>query len=320
MRLFDGINHPSAQQVIAAGCQGALLYAGTPGDSLGKDFTGAQYQDYETAGLVCVFVFEHTANDMAGGHAGGWGNAGALLADLQAKGVDPACPVCSTVDEHVSAANIPLAVAYQAGFYQCVKANSWAAPTGVYGFAETLTACHDAGCADWYWGAGQRSLLPAFTNVWQDNTGSILVGGSVDDSDWILIPLPAPGGNMEWTDPLPLPGAPVGPGGSMAAQQILAELTRLIPGIAGEHPDGDVITWWRAEFAALSAQVAAVQGALSSDEAAILAAIGGVDSDVKAGFSPVTPAQLAALEAALEATVGPAVIAALGAAIVKGSA
>jgi hypothetical protein len=194
--LFDGTNHPSAQQVRAAGCIGCLMYGGTP--QYPKDVTAAQYRDYKANGLLTPIVFEIDGNDMNGGAAGGAAHAQALLADLRNKGVANTEPVGATVDKHITAADIPLAVQYQRGFYQYVKGNGWAGPVGGYGFAEFLIAVHNAHVADWYWGAGQRSLLPPWVNIWQDNTGVINVGGRVADRDWIVVPLP-PGGNVALT-------------------------------------------------------------------------------------------------------------------------
>lgn len=198
--LFDGTNHPTARQVIAAGCVGALMYGGTP--QYAKNFTGTQYRDYKSHGLLTLFTFEVDANDMDGGSGAGAAHAKALIADLRSKGVDEHEPVCATVDKHVAAANIKLAVAYQQGFHDAVRATGWAGRVGGYGFSEFLVAIHDAGIAEWYWGAGSRSSMPPYTNIWQDNTGTILVGGSADDRDWILIPLE---GTMDWSDPRPNP-------------------------------------------------------------------------------------------------------------------
>lgn len=302
--LFDGINHPTAQQVIASGAIGALLYGGTPADSLGKDFTAAQYADYKAHGLLCAFVFEATANDMAGGFGAGSAHAAALLADLRAKGVATTEPVGATVDEHVTAANIPLAMQYQNGFWSSVKASGWSGPVGIYGFAEVLIACHNTGHADWYWGAGQRSLLPLYTNVWQDNTGVINVGGSADDKDWILIPLPQ-GGTM--TD-LTSPAAPETPDGKPALAGItyageLDAITEALLLGAGGGP-----TWPAGP--GLLQRVAD----LATGQAAILAAIQGTDVDVKAGVAQLatavaavpagqapTDAQIQAIEASLAA-------------------
>jgi len=198
--LFDGTNHPSAQQVIDAGCVGCLMYGGTP--QYAKNFTGTQYRDYKARSLMTLFAFEVGANDMDGGATAGTAHARTLIADLRSKGVDEHEPVCATVDKHVAVANIKLAAAYQQGFYSAVKATGWVGRAGGYGFSEFLIAIHDAGVADWYWGAGSRSAMPPYTNIWQDNTGVINVGGSADDRDWILIPLEAA---MDWSDPRPNP-------------------------------------------------------------------------------------------------------------------
>jgi hypothetical protein len=263
--LFDGINHPSAATVIAAGASGCLMYGGTPGDGLGKDFIAGQYADYKAHGLLCAFVYEATANDMAGGFNAGAAHARSLLADLHAKGVSSTEPVGATVDEHVSAGNIPLAVQYQKGFWSATKASGWTGPVGVYGFAEVLIACHNAGIADWYWGAGTRSLLPSYTNVWQDNTGTIQVGGSADDRDWILIPL-TPGGDMSFDLTTPLPD-PLSVAGNGTVEEALATA---LYGIGGKRNGG-----------ALANAVASMQTSTAAALTALTAAIVAVDSDVR---------------------------------------
>lgn len=210
MRFFDGTNHPPATTVIADGFQGAMLYAGTPASLTGKDFTGAQYADYKAHGLYTILCFESTASDFAGGAAAGAAHARALWADCAAKGVDVRDPVCSTVDMHVAIASLRTAVAYQRAFRDTLRSLGWLGPIGIYGFPECLIACHDAEVADWYWGAGTRSSQPSYTNVWQDNTQTIMVGGSPDDIDWVLIELPS-----QPNPPAPAPLAPTHRGGNM---------------------------------------------------------------------------------------------------------
>jgi hypothetical protein len=314
MRLFDGTNHPAAQQVIDADCGGCLMYGGTPQYS--KNYTPAQYRDYKARSLLTAFVFEDGANDMAGGFNGGSAHASALLADLHRGGVANTEPVAPTVDEHVTATNIPLAVAYQNGFWSYVKSSGWLGPVGTYGFSELLIAVHKAGLAEWYWGAGSRSAMPPYTNVWQDNTGTIQVGGSADDSDWILIPLP---------------------GGTVTTQDDLKAV------LSGDwrFDTRNPVDMWRQTVAtgfAIQASLAALAGTLSTQDAAILAAvqgtdadtkaataqlataIGGVDADVKAGAAAVSDTQIATIVTALKSAVGSTVVQALGTAIVKGSA
>lgn len=201
MEFFDGINHPSAATVIADGLSGGMLYAGTPADTLGKDFTAAQYADYTAYGLFIGLVYESVAGDFLGGTAAGTAHAHDLWNDCAAKGVAVSHPACSTVDEHVATGDLPTVVTYQRAFRDELRALGWTGPIGIYGFPETTTACHDAGVADWFWGAGTRSAQPAYLNVWQDNTGTINVGGSADDRDWILVPLPTGGMMSDFTSP-----------------------------------------------------------------------------------------------------------------------
>lgn len=249
--LFDGTNHPTAAQVRVAGCIGCLMYGGTP--QYAKNFTGAQYRDYKANGLLALFAFEVDANDMNGGATAGAAHARALITDLRSKGVDEHEPVCATVDKHVAVANIALAVAYQRGFYDAVKATGWLGPVGAYGFSEFLIAVHNAGCAEWYWGAGARSSMPPYTNIWQDNTGTINVGGSADDRDWILIPLS--GGDMNLTDQLPDAKTVAGTGTVQEA------LTAVLYGISGRRFGGslaDAIAEIQAQLTDLTAAVAAL--------------------------------------------------------------
>lgn len=279
--LFDGTNHPTAQQVINAGCSGCLMYGGTPQYS--KNLTAGQYADYKSRGLLTPIVFEIDANDMNGGAGAGAAHAQALLADLRSKGVSDTEPVGATVDKHITAANIPLAVKYQRGFAQAVWGSGWRGAVGAYGFAEFLIAVHNEALAEWYWGAGQRSLLPPYTNVWQDNTGTIIVGGSIDDKDWILIPIPQ-GDIMEWTDQLAFNQTPTNPTRTAPAGQLLANAD-LYAGNAMNAVLDPV-----SGLAALHAQISALAGTLSTSEAAILAAVANVDSNQKNAFAQMATA------------------------------
>lgn len=188
MKFFDGINHPSAATVIADGLDGGMLYLGTPAS--GKDVTAAQYRDYKAHHLKTIVGFEHVITDWLGGAAAGRRNAAAFLADARAKGVDPDDPFWVAIDMHVTAGDLPTVVAYVRAFVATVRAGGWRGPAGGYGFPEVTTALHAARVVDWYWGAGRRADQPPFVNVWQDNTQTILVGGSRDDEDWVLIPIP----------------------------------------------------------------------------------------------------------------------------------
>lgn len=190
MLFFDGINHPDAATVAADGLDGGMLYLGTP--TSGKDLTAAQYADYKAHGLRTIVGFEHVVDDWRGGAAAGRANGTALLADAKAKHVEVDDPFwVAGADQHVTAVNLPTVVTYVRAYVATVRAGGWRGPAGGYGFPEVTTALHSAGVVDWYWGAGRRADQPAWINIWQDNTQTIVVGGSTDDEDWVLIPIPS---------------------------------------------------------------------------------------------------------------------------------
>lgn len=188
MKFFDGINHPPASTLIADGLDGCMLYLGTP--SSGKDLTAAQYADYKAHGLKTAVGYEHVTTDWQGGTAAGNAHAAAFLADAKAKGVSMDDPFWVAIDTHVASSDLPTVVAYVTAYVAAVRAGEWRGRSGGYGFPEVTTALHAAGVVDWYWGSGRRADQPAFINIWQDNTQTILVGGSADDEDWELIPIP----------------------------------------------------------------------------------------------------------------------------------
>lgn len=278
MLLFDGTNHPGAATVIADGLDGAALYVGTPTSV--KDATAAQYADYKSHHLATLLVYEHATNDISGGSAGGATHAKAFLSDAHAKAMSVADPACAAVDEHVAAANLPLAVSYLRGFRAALISGGWIGPIGVYGFPETLKACHDAGIADWYWGAGRRADQPSYTNVWQDNTGTIQVGGATDDKDWVLIPLPT-----TTEDPVSVTDADVADIWGYENPKTDSHDMHQSLRNAEDNSATAVST-----LAALKVQVTALQGALSNEQAAILAALASADNDVKTGAAQIIAA------------------------------
>lgn len=278
MLLFDGTNHPGAATVIADGLDGAALYVGTPTSV--KDATAAQYADYKSHHLATLLVYEHTTNDISGGATSGAAHARAFLADAHAKAMSVADPACAAVDEHVTAANLPLAVAYLRGFRAALIEGGWIGPIGVYGFPEALKACHDAGIADWYWGAGRRADQPSYTNVWQDNTGTIQVGGATDDKDWVLIPLPT-----TTEEPVAVTDADVadiwGYQNTSSTSNDPHDMHQALKNAEANSA---------AAVSAIGALKAQIQGAITSEQAAILAAIANADTDVKSGAAQVLAA------------------------------
>lgn len=287
LAIYDGVNHPSAATVLADGLVGGLLYGGTPNS--GKNFTAAQYADFKAHGLLTPFAYENLATDMSGGATAGVAHASALISDLRAKHVAETEPVFPTVDEHVSVADLPLAVEYQRAFFNTVVKTGWLGRIGTYGFPELLNAVHADGCAEFYFGAGSRASQPAFVNIWQDNTQTVVVGGAHDDKDWILIPLPvarplptpAPteGTDMQLTDPIPSNPAPgtvgfvlrdmqrgvtgVNTAGTMAlgilmADDDIAEIATAVSNLA------NAVTALQSQLVASAAEIAAIKAKLGA--------------------------------------------------------
>lgn len=307
--IFDGTNHPPAATLIADGLAGGLLYCGTPASA--KDFTAAQYADYKAHKLITIFGYEHLTTDISGGYAAGLAHASDFLADARAKHVDLGEPALSAVDEHVTAANIPLAMQYQDGFRAGLRAGGWQGPIGIYGFSEVLIAAHQRGNADFYFGAGSRSSMPPYTNLWQDNTQTIQVGGSPDDRDVVLIPLPSSSSLEE--DTVPLTPADI----AAVAHAVAAYKNPDDPKDVDLHQHAVDGTAALNAVLAVGVQVTAIQGSLSTRDAALLAAIqaAGQHVDVElapdelaAVTAPITTV-LASLPTAVKQAIGQALVA-----------
>jgi hypothetical protein len=286
--LIDGINHPTVDQVRAAKAIGVMLYGGTPGDSLGKDFTAGQYAAYKQAGLLTPFMYENRATDATADapaieYRDGVNHANALIADLRNKGVADTEPIECTCDEHLTAAQIPRALQYQTGFYNAAKAQ-WHGAVGGYGFPEFTTAIHDAHVADWLHGCGRQSDQPAFINIWQDNNNTIFVGGSNDDEDWVRTPLPFGGGNVGILAPDDV---------AAVANAVLFNTKIVGPSGATQYNANDMLYWtnriingWDAmvaELTAIKTELDAVQAGQQSgvDPSAAIAKIETFLSSVK---------------------------------------
>ncbi|HEX5404790.1 MAG TPA: glycoside hydrolase domain-containing protein [Pseudonocardiaceae bacterium] len=305
---FDGINHPPALTLIADGIEVAFLYGGTPASTSGKDFSAAQYGDYKSHGIKCAFVYENLATDWRGGASAGRAHAIALLADLAAKRTDGTDPVAVSIDQHVDTGDLPVVVQYVTAFARAIVAAGYRGPVGVYGFREVLDAVHAAGVVAWYWCAGARSTVPAYANVWQDNNQMILVGGSDDDVDWILVPLP--GGITDMTpDDLFAAPVPQNPKPGTVGYMIRSYQ----PGFGGVNSAGGMAS----DIVNTTNGVRAITGSLSTVEADLLdgfkAAAQHVDVELSAAAvaelaAPIST-QLAALPGAVRQAIGQALVA-----------
>lgn len=298
-KWFDAAGKPDPAQAKRQGFEGAFVYVGTPG--FAKNCTTSYYRALVAAGLDVIAVVEHNQHDAELGAAAGDSYARAGLTDMAGMGFAAAVPLGVTADEHLTAGQIPTAVAFQSAASRIIR------PAGRramgYGFSEFIRALRPAGLVDIEWQAGSLSLVDALVHFWQDNTGTEMIGPVVVDRDWLRRPLP--GGDMNLTDQLPDPKTVAGDG---TVQEALATV---LYGIGGRRFGGALAN----AIASMQAQLTAIQGALTQEEADLLAAVKGVTAgvvDVKtlaAALAPIlvpllpagaTPAQfIAALGAQL---------------------
>jgi hypothetical protein len=175
----DSAGKPDPKQARAQGFEGLFLYFGTP--QFSKNCTPAYYAAVRAAGLAAIGVVEHDAHDAELGAAAGASYAQAALADMAAQGA-AGIPLGVTADEHLTAGQIPIAIAFQAAASRLIRAAGRQAMG--YGFMEFIHALRPAGLVDIEWQAGALSLVDALTHFWQDNTGTELIGSVTVDRDW----------------------------------------------------------------------------------------------------------------------------------------
>jgi hypothetical protein len=299
-KLFDGINHPSGATVTADGFVGGILYGGSPASQLGKDFTAAQYTDYVAHGLWMGFVFELSTTDIDGGYSMGVIHAQDMITDLANKGVSNQHTVFWAVDEHLTTAQLPTALAYGQGFMAEMIALGWDGPIGPYGPAELIGYVHDHAPQDCYWGWGSQSAQPSYLNIWQDNNAHATVGGSTDDIDHILISVPTKGTppvtnatvELDFSQPLGYTSAVTGQTVNTTVGAALANACHLFEqyniGLAGHFAEGPM--------AILIQGLPEAIAAVDTDAKAADADAKTADADVKAGTAALT-ALLAAVTA-----------------------
>lgn len=205
----DAVGHPSGQALRAAGYTGMFGYVGTPG--LEKSLTAEVYRDWTAAGLGVIGIYERFVDDIDGGYQDGREHAAAAVADMIRIGMPSTTVIGPAVDEHLTAAQIPLAVEYQRGFYDGIRASGWVGPVMGYGFSEFTRAAAGAGVAEVLWQCGARDAVWPGVHFWQDNTGIEVVAGVTVDMDWQLAPVTARQGGEDdmavQTFPFPATGA-----------------------------------------------------------------------------------------------------------------
>jgi hypothetical protein len=262
----DAAGKPDPKQARAQGFEGLMLYFGTPW--LSKNCTAAYYRAVRAAGLGAIGVVEHDQHDAELGASAGASYGQAGLADMAAQGAI-GIPLGVTADEHLTAGQISTAIAFQAAASKVIRAAGRRAMG--YGFSEFIHALRPGKLVDIEWQAGARSLVDSLTHIWQDNTGTEMVGRVIVDRDWLRRPLP--GGDM--LDPA-----------NPSDATVIAGAQSCLPGVGGQHPAGDLFLL----VYGVQQQLAALDGSLSTHDAAILAAVQAADTDTKTGVAQMLAA------------------------------
>lgn len=298
----------SGKTMANHGITGALRYVGI--GSTGKRLTHAEYADHCAHGRLTIAVVERSTTDADGRAPAGTANAESALTDLKVEtaGLPPIPWVFMANDQPTSTpAEVDYVRAAAAVFGPAFA-------VGGYGFGAFLLALARAGVGTpgFGWQAGpapSRTGSSAVATFWQRQGGSvapadgpttpttIVLDGVTCDLNNQLMELPM-------TDPFQAKAVDAGPGSY--SHYLMNVGAQFAPGGVNQVP---VIT---AGLGALKAQVAALSGALSADDAEILGVVSGVDRDVKAGLT-----QLAATLSGLPAGAAPtdAQVAALGTAV-----
>lgn len=187
MTLLDYSTGPIPGAAIkAAGHDGAIRYVDNPAVGLNpKHITPTEYADLLRAGCAVWLVFEDGTADINGGF--GAGAANAARAKVGAAWIGYTGPIFMACDEHLTAAQLPLGMAYLDGAASVLGL----ANTGAYGFPEFIDAAHSGDHATWLWQCGSPPPASSPAHLWQDNTTSTTVAGVVCDINHVYPPLPS---------------------------------------------------------------------------------------------------------------------------------
>jgi hypothetical protein len=176
--------------IAAANYSFVCRYVDNPVYGLGaKDITQVEYYELIRAGLSVYLVFEHTAQDYAAGFLGGVVNAQRALAGAQ--WLDYSGPIFMSVDTHLDAQQIPVAISYLDGAQHIL-----ATKLGVYGFSELIQACQAQNVGAYFWQAGDKPAPNSGVHLWQENNNTVTIDGTPCDVDLMLLPMPPPEEDM----------------------------------------------------------------------------------------------------------------------------
>jgi hypothetical protein len=188
--LAEGLDYsagrPSGAALADRGVRFVLRYVDRPELMAGKHITRAEYADLVAHGIQVWLVAERNTTDWQAGRAGGAALARDGRAGADYVGYPPGGLIFLTADMHLTAAQVPVALAFVAGG---VSVLGWAA-TGGYGFSELIRALKAANTCRGLWQTGSRSALVPGVHIYQANDrANVVIDGVACDVDELIIPL-----------------------------------------------------------------------------------------------------------------------------------
>lgn len=254
---------PGAQAIRAAGYAGAVRYIGFPDRR--KCATAGELADFTANGLGMALVYEDTATTWRGGYSAGQVGARRARDHANAIGFPAGRPIYMAIDQDVViAGEFGLMLDFLRGAASVLGGS---ACTGVYGEADVIDRARDAGVARYFWqtaawSRGRRTSAHLFQRV-----GTVYVGGVACDindvlaDDWGQHTLED---DVSWNDQLPNPDYNA----------------TTNPNVPKSFEAGDWLTYANAKAgraadtaARIEARLAAMAGTLTTNQAALLAAI-----------------------------------------------
>lgn len=245
--------------IRAAGYAGVLRYIDSPVNWRTKTTNDAEYASHKAARLDIRLVMEVNTADANGGRANGIALAKRAKAGADALGYTGVIYFCNDTP------SLPSSTLWDDFLTGAASVLGWSR-VGAYGFANAMDiASHMTECKH-FWQAGRRSDVRPFVQIWQDNNTQVTVGGITCDRNLILKSLEDTVTPQEIDDLLNFPIKRQGAG------QADDTSLRAVAAYSDFH-----LASVKAQVAAVAKQVSAVQGALTAQEAKLLAAIATID-------------------------------------------
>lgn len=161
----------SGAALRAAGYIGVFGHVGTSDVRHGAN--AVMIDDWIQSGLSFIGVYRNDTASISGGRGTGAAHADAVIDGLNAMLLSSWTPVCAVVDQQVTMQHWALALEYQQGFFDQIKARAWRGPVGAYGFSSFLTAVRAAASAEWFCLVGTHLGIEPWVDFWQDPAGCI---------------------------------------------------------------------------------------------------------------------------------------------------